>query len=229
MDDNEEISKLSFTVLKDTGSHYDYLYKLIIIGDTGVGKSCLLLRATKNEFREEHDVTIGVEFGSFAAKVEDAAVKIQIWDTAGQETFKSVTKVFFKGAQCIFLVYDITIEETFANLEAWLKEIRENASPGALLILVGNMLDLEEKRAVSKEKALEFKSRENLDGFIETSAKANANVLELFTKTAKMLYLQEKAKHGQKPPPRSLSIAEPPGKIIIDNQIGTKHKRGCNC
>ena len=230
MEDNTELDKLSHVVLKEELNHYDTLFKLIIIGDTGVGKSCLLLRATRDIFKEEHDVTIGVEFGSFSIKVEDTAVKIQIWDTAGQETFKSVTKVFFKGSHCIFLVYDITKEETFTNLESWLKEIRENATENVQIILVGNMLDLDDKRVVTKERAMEFKSRENLDGFIETSAKQGSNVKELFIRMSKTLYLQDKAKHVDKPMTQKLQPdLEPSGRLIVDNTIGTKHKRGCSC
>ena len=225
-----ELDKLSHIVVKDELSHYDELFKLIIIGDTGVGKSCLRLRATHDEFKEEHDVTIGVEFGSFSIKVEESKIKIQIWDTAGQETYKSVTKIFFKGSNCIFLVYDMTKEESFTNLESWLREIRENAAENVLIILVGNMLDLDDKRAVTKERALEFKSRENLDGFIETSAKMGSHVQELFIRMAKMLYLQRLGKNNEKfVSACSAKEQEQPVKLIVDNQIGTKSKKGCDC
>ena len=222
MFNNTELDSLSCTIVKEELSHYDSLFKLIIIGDTGVGKSCLRLRATHDEFKEEHDVTIGVEFGSFSIKVEETALKIQIWDTAGQETFKSVTKIFFKGAHCIFLVYDITKEDSFNDLKAWLQEIRENAAENVLIILVGNMLDLEDKRAVSKECALEFKSKENLEGFIEASAKIGSNVKDLFVKVAKMLYLQDRNKGEHKQ--RKVQETEPV-KLIVDNQI--RQKKGC--
>ena len=102
----------------------DHLFKLIIIGDTGVGKSCLMKRVMDNEFKVEHQVTIGVEFGSFGLKVDEKIIKLQIWDTAGQESFKSVTRIFYRGAHCVFLTYDVTREETFANLSDWLNEIR---------------------------------------------------------------------------------------------------------
>ena len=89
-------------------SHQDFLFKLIIIGDSGVGKSCLLHRVTTNEFIEDHEVTVGVEFGSLLVKIEEKVFKLQIWDTAGQEAFKSITKIFYRGAHCIFLTYDIS-------------------------------------------------------------------------------------------------------------------------
>ena len=100
------------------------MFKLIIIGDTGVGKSCLMKRVMDNEFKTEHQVTIGVEFGSFGIKVENKIVKMQIWDTAGQESYKSVTRIFYRGAHCVFLTYDMTRDETFINVESWYNEIK---------------------------------------------------------------------------------------------------------
>ncbi len=104
------------------------MFKLIIIGDTGVGKSCLMKRVMDNEFKTEHQVTIGVEFGSFGIKVENKIVKMQIWDTAGQESYKSVTRIFYRGAHCVFLTYDMTRDETFLNVESWYNEIKQHAA-----------------------------------------------------------------------------------------------------
>ena len=196
--ENEELDKLRYVITAEDISQYDVLYKLILIGDTGVGKSCIRLRATQDEFKEEHDITVGVEFGSYGVKIENEVIKIQIWDTAGQETFKSVTKIFFKGAHCIFLVYDITKEETFNGLKSWLREIKENSAENILIMLVGNMLDLEADRVITHEQALELKSQENLDGFIETSAKSGQNVKNLFVRIAKMLYLKHSRKEVRK-------------------------------
>ena len=95
------------------------LFKVIIIGDSAVGKSCLMNRVTRNEFTEDHEVTVGVEFGSFMVKLEQQTFRLQIWDTAGQENFKSITKIFYKGAHCVILAYDITRAQTFDNLESW--------------------------------------------------------------------------------------------------------------
>ena len=198
--DNEELDKLSHVVGSGELTRYDNLYRLIIIGDSGVGKSCIRIRALHNKFRDEHDITIGVEFGSFSIKVEETLIKIQIWDTAGQETFKSVTKIFFKGAHCIFLVYDITKPETFYSIHSWLHEIKDNAAEDILIVLVGNMLDLEAQRAVTKQQALDFVTKHNLDEFIETSAKSGDNVKKLFIRTAKMLYLQCKKEKLKKQP-----------------------------
>ena len=119
-----ELMKMPFEVIGDKALSTQYhLFKLIIIGDTGVGKSCLMKRVMDNEFKQEHQVTIGVEFGSFGLKINNQVIKLQIWDTAGQESFRSVTRIFYRGAHCVFLTYDITRDETFANLVDWLKEI----------------------------------------------------------------------------------------------------------
>ena len=123
----------------------DHLFKLIIIGDTGVGKSCLMKRVMDNEIKVEHQVTIGVEFGSFGLKVDNGKIiKLQIWDTAGQESFKSVTRIFYRGAHCVFLTYDVTREDTFVNLQEWLKEIKQHASEDVRVYLIGNKAELEE-------------------------------------------------------------------------------------
>lgn len=127
----------------------DHLFKLIIIGDTGVGKSCLMKRVMDNEFKAEHQVTIGVEFGSFGLKVDGKVLKLQIWDTAGQESFKSVTRIFYRGAHCVFLTYDVTREETFVNLLDWLKEIKQHASEDVRVYLIGNKSEMEDQREVT--------------------------------------------------------------------------------
>lgn len=227
MAERADFDKLPHEVITEDMLNYDLSYKLIIIGDSGVGKSCLMLRATKNEFREDHDVTIGVEYGSFAVKIQDKTVKILIWDTAGQETFQSVAKVFYKGSNCIFLVYDITNERSFEKLQSWLKEIREAASASAILVLVGNMLDLEAGRVISKERALEFKTKENMEICVETSAKSGTNVQDLFVHIAKMLYVRDKDKNKSVPPP-----VDEPVPVKIERPLPSaeaKAKRGCSC
>lgn len=106
-----------------------------------MGKSCLMKRVMDNEFKTEHQVTIGVEFGSYGIRMDDKIVKMQIWDTAGQESYKSVTRIFYRGAHIVFLTYDMTRQETFNNLEEWHKEITLHASPEVIVYLVGNKAD----------------------------------------------------------------------------------------
>ena len=119
----------------------------------GVGKSSLLMRLTENEFREEYEVTVGVEFGAFLMQIDDKIIKLQIWDTAGQESFKSLNKIFYRGSHCVFLVYDITREETFTNIEDWLKEVKTNTGNDCMTYLVGNQVDNEDSREVTIDKA----------------------------------------------------------------------------
>jgi Ras-related protein Rab-2A len=145
-----------------------------------------------NEFKIEHMVTIGVEFGSFVCKIDEKIVKLQIWDTAGQESFRSITRIFYRGAHCVFLTYDITRDETFSNVIDWLKEVKQNASSDIVIYLIGNRADLEDEREVSRDRAVEFCKQYNIDKFFETSAKTGFNVEEVFSLAAKELYAQSK-------------------------------------
>ena len=189
----EEVSKLPYEVLADrTLTTQDHLFKLIIIGDTGVGKSCLMKRIRDNEFKQEHQVTIGVEFGSFGLKVDGKIIKLQIWDTAGQESFKSVTRIFYRGAHCVFLTYDVTREDTFVNLSQWLSEVKQHATEDVRVYMVGNKGDLEDQREVTHERALEMAKADKIHRVFETSAKTGDNVEELFATVARELYIQAK-------------------------------------
>merc|ERR1719158_1333825 len=153
---------------------YAYLFKYIII-DTGVGKSCLLLQFTDKRFRTEHDLTIGVEFGARLITIDDKQIKLQIWDTAGQESFRSITRSYYRDAAGVLLVYDISRRESFNHLNRWLEEARQNGNPNMTIMLIGNKSDLEHRRQVSTEEGKQF-AEENGLIFIETSAKTAANV-----------------------------------------------------
>ena len=141
---------------------YAYLFKYIIIGDTGVGKSCLLLQFTDRRFQPVHDLTIGVEFGARMITIDGKQIKLQIWDTAGQESFRSITRSYYRGAAGALLVYDITRRETFTQLEKWLTEARENASENMVIMLIGNKVDLDHKRAVTYQDGSDFATKNNL-------------------------------------------------------------------
>ncbi|CAH0521063.1 unnamed protein product [Peronospora belbahrii] len=166
---------------------YAYLFKYIIIGDTGVGKSCLLLQFTDKRFQPVHDLTIGVEFGARMINIDNKQIKLQIWDTAGQESFRSITRSYYRGAAGALLVYDITRRETFNHLTRWLEEARQNSNSNMAIMLIGNKSDLEHRRAVSFEEGEQF-AKENGLIFLETSAKTAANVEEAFVKTASKIY-----------------------------------------
>jgi Ras-related protein Rab-2A len=182
--------------LKVTGMAFSYLLKFIIIGDTGVGKSCLLLQFTDKRFQPVHDLTIGVEFGARLVSLPSspAPIKLQIWDTAGQESFRSITRSYYRGACGALLVYDITRRESFAHVIKWLEEARSHSNPELVVTLVGNKADMESKRSVSIAEGKEFADKHGLL-FAETSAKTAEEVEQAFIKTAAVIY--EKIKSGQ--------------------------------
>lgn len=172
---------------------YAYLFKYIIIGDTGVGKSCLLLQFTDKRFQPVHDLTIGVEFGARMITIDGKQIKLQIWDTAGQESFRSITRSYYRGAAGALLVYDITRRDTFNHLTTWLEDARQHSNSNMVIMLIGNKSDLESRREVRKEEGEAF-AREHGLIFMETSAKTASNVEEAFINTAKEIY--EKIQEG---------------------------------
>ncbi|CAE7934097.1 RAB2A, partial [Symbiodinium sp. KB8] len=168
------------------GPEYNYLFKYIIVGDAGVGKSCILLQFTMGRFRAEHDMTIGVEFGHRFVEIDGQTIKLQIWDTAGQEAFRSITRAYYRGATGALLVYDITRRASFDRLAEWLVDARQNAQPNMVIMLIGNKSDLE-RREVSYEEGAWF-ARQNGLFFLETSAKTGQNVGSAFMDTANQIY-----------------------------------------
>jgi Ras-related protein Rab-11A len=154
---------------------YDYLFKVVLIGDSGVGKSNLLSRFTRNEFNLESKSTIGVEFATRSIQVDNKTIKAKIWDTAGQERYRAITSAYYRGAVGALLVYDIAKHVTYDNVTRWLKELRDHADSNIVIMLVGNKSDLRHLRAVTTEEAKQFAAENNLS-FIETSALDASNV-----------------------------------------------------
>jgi len=167
--------------------NYNYLFKIALIGDAGIGKSSILMRFTENDFREDTTSTIGVDFKIISMKIgEECNAKMQIWDTGGSERFKSMTSYFIKSCPAFLLIFDLTRQKSFKNLDMWLNMINENTSP-KVLCLIGNKSDLEESRQVSKAEAMEYAIKNNLK-YLETSAKTNNNIENVFVYVASALY-----------------------------------------
>lgn len=166
---------------------YDYLFKVVLIGDSGVGKSSLLSRFTRNEFNLESKSTIGVEFATRSIEVDGKTIKAQIWDTAGQERYRAITSAYYRGAVGALLVYDIAKQLSYENVERWLRELRDHADQNILIMLVGNKSDLRHLRAISTEDAKAFSEKNGLS-FIETSALDSTNVEPAFQNILTEIY-----------------------------------------
>ena len=178
-------------------SKYDHLFKLLIIGESGVGKTCLLLRFTDDSFTANHLTTIGIDFKIKIINLEDKQIKLQIWDTAGQERFRTITKTYYKGAHGIILTYDVTDENSFKNIRNWVKQIEQNAQSNVCKVLVGNKCDREDRK-ISYEEGAKLASEFKMQ-FFETSAKSNYNVNETFTYlTKEILSSSEPKSDGNK-------------------------------
>ena len=173
----------------------DYnLYKILVLGDTSVGKSCLLLRFCDNSFQEAHLTTIGLDFRLKTINLKDGRkVKIQIWDTAGEDRFRSITRNYYKGAKGILLIFDVTDKETFTHVRDWIERIHEESPEGITICLVGNKIDMNESRVISNEEGKKLADEFKIPSF-ETSAKSNIGVEEVFTylvKEVDTIYMNE--------------------------------------
>jgi len=170
---------------------YDFIFKIVLLGDSGVGKSQLVNRFTKNEFNADSKATIGVEFATRTVRIEDKKlVKAQIWDTAGQERYRSLASSYYRGAVGALLCYDITDKSTFNNIPVWLKEVEDNAEKDCLIMLVGNKMDLDERRSVQVRDGRSF-ARKNGLAFIETSALDATGVDTAFLRILQEIYKQQ--------------------------------------
>ena len=165
---------------------YDFIFKVLLLGNSDVGKSSLLLRYVDSVWNDAFVPTIGVDFKVKTLTINEKKVKMQIWDTAGQERFRTVVATYFRGAHGILLLYDVTNKDSFKNLESWLIEIEKNAKEKVLKILIGNKCDLTDDREISTEEGKAFALRNGME-FMETSAKMNTNVTEAFETLGKLM------------------------------------------
>jgi small GTP-binding protein len=169
------------------GINYDYLLKYIIIGDAAVGKSNLLLRFAQNDFKTEYQLTIGVEFGAKNLDINNKKFRLQIWDTAGQENYRSITRAYYKNSVCAILVYDISNRETFEHISNWIEDCTAQSPKTVFMILVGNKSDLSNNRQVTFDEGKEMAKNNNMM-FFETSAKTGENVDKIFEESAKEIH-----------------------------------------
>ena len=214
-----------------------YLFKVVLIGDSGVGKSNLLSRFTRNEFNLESKSTIGVEFATRSITVDGKTIKSQIWDTAGQERYRAITSAYYRGAVGALLVYDISKQVTFENVERWLNELRDHADSNIVIMLVGNKSDLRHLRAVSTEEASQFAEKHGLS-FIETSALESTNVEEAFQQILTEIYNivgTGRGGSGNNDVPKKDEVSGGGAKLVLDpgsqnpGGAGTEAKKGGCC
>ena len=166
---------------------YEMMIKVILIGDSGVGKTNIMSKYLKNQFMENSKATVGVEFGSKLFNHQGHKIKAQIWDTAGQEKYKAITGAYYKGSKGAFIVYDITRKDTFASIERWVNDLKATSDPKLTIILIGNKNDLDDKREVSKDQG-EEKAKSFGCAFLETSAFSGDNLDKAFELMVKEIY-----------------------------------------
>ena len=219
MNDSPKIEFLSDSQISQSDSFINF--KLIIIGDSGVGKSSVLKRAVQNRFDSGYQATIGFEFLLMHFKVNDLKIKLQIWDTCGQEMYRSLVQGFYRNTSLAVIVYDISSKKSFDGLETWMKDLRQHTEPDIPIFIVGNKYDLE--RRVTTEEAQIFSTSNRTKYFAECSAKTGYNVKEIFFEAAKYLYETYKKFQGQNKAPAL-------NRLKLDkneDNVNAKKKKGC--
>jgi len=227
------MSDLKCQVLPDDFPSFDLSFKLILVGDSAVGKSCLSIKATRNYFEDFYSPTVGFEFLTFCVKVEDKTVKLQIWDTCGQEVYRSLISSFYRSASLAIMVYSIDNEDSFSNIEKWLNDVKTQSNPDVIIFLIGNKADLEDKRKITRAQGEKFCKDHNISYFTETSAKTGLNVQNVFMEAAKQLYIQHEDIKNRISRPGSMTLLKDndnddnPGYETVEEENRNKNK--CNC
>ena len=224
--------KYPYEILSEDYTNFDLSYKLIVIGDSGVGKSCLTNNAVKNIFEDRYNATVGFEFYTFNVKICEKVIKLQIWDTCGQELYRSLITNFYRNSSLAIMVYAINAKETFENVEMWLRELRTHSNPDAKVFLIGNKVDLENEREVTKEQGEKFYKENKLNLFMEASAKTGLNTQNIFLKAAEVLYddhlkyLKEK-KEDKEDNGDNDNYENNNDSKVISEDLNVKKKGGC--
>ena len=188
MEESETKDEKDYELLPEDYANYDYSFKIIVIGNSGVGKSSLSIKAVRHTFADNYFATVGVEFYTMNLKLEDKVIKLQIWDTCGQEIYRSLISNFYRNSSLAIIVYSIIDKLSFESIDQWLKEVKSNSSPDIKIFLIGNKIDLEAQRVVPTEQGKNMQSDYNLDLFVESSAKNGKNAEFIFAEAAKLLY-----------------------------------------
>ncbi|GFO29190.1 ras-related protein rab-43 [Plakobranchus ocellatus] len=178
---------MSYHPVNDPDESFDYLFKIVLIGDAGVGKTCVVQRFKSGTYTEKHGSTIGVDFTMKTLNIDGKLVKLQIWDTAGQERFRTITQSYYRSANGVIIAYDISKRGTYMAIPRWLEDVKRYAGTNVVQLLVGNKCDLDSLREVSNEEAKNLAHSQGFIGAVETSAKENTNVDDTFLKMAKEL------------------------------------------
>lgn len=172
---------------EDTNEKIDITFKIIVLGDSGVGKSCFTIRGTKNLYQTNEKVTVGFSFQSIVLKVNDKILKLQIWDTCGQEQYKSMVQNFFRNSSLAIVMYAIDNKSSFDDVRLWLNEVKSKSNPNVKIFLIGNKSDLADRRVISTQQGLQLKQDEGFQLFMESSALSGDNVQQIFIEAAKIL------------------------------------------
>ena len=226
---NDEINELEVEVIptpKIDNIKADLTFKVIVIGNPNVGKSCLSLKGTTGRFEESYVATVGFDFFSFFATIENQLIRLQIWDTCGQEGYRSLVANFFRGTTLAILVYAINDVKSFNDIGTWIKQLKASSNPDIKMILVGNKNDLENERKISQEEGRKLSKELDFFSFYETSAKTGFNSKELFIQAVKLLYVNHK-KYS------SGEAASQAAKLMGNKKLGKeifkkeKNKKGC--
>lgn len=214
---------MSSNIPRPQSNRPNYQFKLVLLGESAVGKSSLVLRFVQNDFQEYRESTIGAAFLTQTVKIDDqTTIKFEIWDTAGQERYKSLAPMYYRNANCAVVVYDITSTASLEKAKVWIRELQKQADAQIVIALAGNKADLEDRRQVPTEDARRFAEEENLL-FFETSAKQSTNVSEIFLAIAKKLPL-DTASRG----PRGAAASRTNGGVSLN--AGSEAQEGpCAC
>ena len=226
----QEEEDFKIEILPDDYTQYDLSFKIIVIGDSGVGKSCLTNKATKNVFEDSYNATVGFEFFSFNLKLNDKIIKLQIWDTCGQELYRSLITNFYRNSSLAIMVYSINNKDSFDNIDIWLKELRMHSNPDAKVFLIGNKIDLENERIVNREQGEQYANQNHFNLFLESSAKTGFNAQKIFIEAAKILY-KDYLKYKDKYDTRTGTVGtfKPMNNNQNKNDSGNNKERGGCC